>query len=182
MDADQELVNQAEEEIGALKQACIDRQFASFEREALWAAILRWIEHPAFLQGQGTLRVTILNELTFTTSHRELADEGWALIGELAAKWNEGSQEGLKESLRISTFEVIAEAPEVPEHLAQMFRLARDPRTRWAVFAAYENCPWRLRPHAHKYSGGSVSDDDCDEWLNDQFLGEDEILMQRPPM
>jgi hypothetical protein len=180
MDGDQELANRAEEEIGESKQTCIDRQFARPEREALWAAILRWVEHPAFLRGQGILRTTVLNELTFTTSHQELVDEGWDLIGKLAAKWNEEAQDSLKESLRISTFEVIAEAPEVPAQLEQLFLLARDPRTRWAVFAAYENCPWRLRPHAHKYSGGSVSDEECDQWFIDQFLGDDEILMKRP--
>lgn len=47
----------------------------------------------------------------------------------------------------------------------------KEPDTRWAVFAAYKNFPWRLRDHARKYSNGSVSETDCDHWLESQGLG-----------
>ena len=83
----------------------------------------------------------------------------------------------MKECLRISIFEVVAEPPEYAPYLELLFSLSAAPETRWAVFAAYENYPWRLRPHAKKYSAGAVTDDDCDHWLTTQGLYEDEILM-----
>lgn len=178
MNPDDEYAERAEEEIGTLKRACIESGFAAPQREALWAAFGRWVIHPLFAQYPGMLRCMVLNELTFTLSHEELIDEAWGFIGDLVEEWDLSSLGSLKESLRISTFEVFAEAPEVPKYLELLFSLARNPRTRWAVFAAYENVPWRLRPHAQKYSGGSISDDDCDQWLIDQGLGEDEILMK----
>ena len=53
-------------------------------------------------------------------------------------------------------------------------------RIRGAVFSAYENVPWGLRPHAHKYSKGMICDEDCDNWLTTQGHFDDEILMMRP--
>ena len=83
------------------------------------------------------------------------------------------------DAIRISTFEVIAEAPAIEGDLHRLFAMAANPHRRWAVFAAYENVPWRLRPHARKYSEGLVSDDDCDEWLRSQDCGDDEVLISR---
>lgn len=129
-----------------------------------------------FVQHPGALRCLVLNELTFCLGG-ELEDEAWGLVGELAERWDGAYLGNLMESIRISTFEVIAEAPEVEDGLIQLFAMARNPHRRWAVFAAYENVPWRLRPHAHKYSGGSITDQDCDDWLINEGYGEDEILM-----
>ncbi len=85
----------------------------------------------------------------------------------------------MKEALRIASFEIAVEPPEYSPSLELLFALASDPETRWAVFAAYENFPWRLRPHAKKYSAGAITDDDCDHWLTTQGLYEDEILMSK---
>lgn len=147
----------------------------------LWPVVERWVEMPEFKTGRESMQVSFLNELTFATADSELSTVAWEVIRRLAIKWESEKDGNLKEMLRITTFEIAAEAPEDPPSLVRLFSLAADPLTRWAVFAAYENVPWRLRPHAAKYSGGAVSDADCDEWLVSRNLGDDEILMARMP-
>ena len=83
----------------------------------------------------------------------------------------------MQEQLRIASFEIAAEPPEFAPTLELLFSLASNPDTRWAVFAAYENYPWRLRPHALKYSKGTVTHQDCDDWLISQGHGDDECLL-----
>ncbi len=80
--------------------------------------------------------------------------------------------------LRVTILEVLAEPPDV-DYLPDCFFAGGECRYAMGGLAAYENYPWRLRPHAHKYSRGLVTDDDCDQWLIDQDLGHDEILMAR---
>jgi hypothetical protein len=173
------LAEVAEAEVGAALAAC--RRAGSHEsaRESLWQVIERWVADPLFAEGYNQLQVAVLNELQFATGEPDLEDAAWEIIRKLAAKWEEEGALNLKEMLRIATFELAAEAPEQAPSLVRLFSLAQDSLTRWAVFAAYENVPWRLRAHARKYSGGSVTDRDCDEWLVSQDLGDDEILMQR---
>lgn len=146
----------------------------------LWQAIERWVGLPDFKESLDR-QIELLNELTFALSEAGTSVAAWEVIRRLAAKWELEGEGKLKESLRITTFEIFAEAPACPASSSRLFSLAADPLTRWAVFAAYENVPWRLRPHAAKYSGGTVSDADCDEWLVSRDLGDDEILMARMP-
>lgn len=164
----------AETEIGIAKQRCGDSGYDAISRSALWNTFRHWMSHPEFEKDFNILETTVLNELEFTLSDPNLKDEGWALISELAARWERENNIKMKESLRIASFEIAAEPPESASTLELLFSLATDPETRWAVFAAYENYPWRLRPHALKYSAGSITDRDCNEWLIEQGYGEDE--------
>ena len=148
--------------------------------EALWHAVERWVALPHFKESLD-MQIELLNELTFALADPGKSAAAWESLRRLAAKWEVEGEDQLKEIVRISTFEVLAEAPACPASSIRLFSLATDPLTRWAVFAAYENVPWRLRPHAAKYSGGTVSDADCDEWLASRNLGDDDILMARIP-
>lgn len=179
MNVDDQLADEAGEHLGQLKADCRDSEYATEACDALWAGFRVWVEHPMFSQYPGMLRCNVLNELTFCLADGHLADGAWKMVGELAERWERFSLGGLMDAVRISTFEVIAEAPAIESDLRRLFAMAGDPHRRWAVFAAYENVPWRLRPHARKYSNGLITDDDCDEWLRDQNHGQDEILMSR---
>ncbi len=144
----------------------------------MWDVFQRWLAHPGFIAKDGnlSLRSCVLNELTFLLGEEQLRPGAWHLLAGLAAKYPEGHPTGLDVSLTISTFELATEPPEVGCMLELLFSLAPDPHTRWAVFAAYQNHPSRLRPHAKKYSGGLITDQDCDHWLISQGSGQDEIL------
>lgn len=167
----------AKAEIASAKRHCIDSGYEAGARAALWDTFRIWIAHPEFSKGFNALETTVLNELQFTLADPSLRDEGWALIAELAALWERENNVIMKECLRVASFEVAAEPPEYSPALELLFSLATTPETRWAVFAAYEHCPWRLRPHAAKYAANSVTDQDCDRWLLDQGHGNDEVLM-----
>jgi hypothetical protein len=160
---------------------CVDQETREEAVVALWAVVERWIDLPEFQTGCESLQVNFLNELTFALGNPDRIEAAWEVIRRLAVKWELDKEVELKDMLRIATLELFAEAPAEPAYLVRLFSLAADPLTRWAVFAAYENVPWRLRPHAAKYSGGTVSDADCDEWLVSRDLGDDEILMARMP-
>jgi hypothetical protein len=179
MDPDEKLADEAEAELQRLKDQCKSDKYSDTTRDALWSRFRHWIAHPMFAQHPGMLRCVVLNELQFSLSIEELKSEAWLLIGELVARWERDSLGGLMDAIRIASLECIAEPPERPDDLRQLFRLAANPHTRWAVFAAYENVPWRLRPHAHKYSNGSVTDADCDDWLAEDHW-DDEVLMSVP--
>ena len=179
MNVDDQLAEEAEERLGEHRARCFESGYASDAREALWTGFRFWVEHPVFAQYPGMLRCRVLNELTFCLADEHLAEEAWRMVGDLAERWDRASLGSLMEWIRISTFEVIAEAPANEDDLRRLFAMAANPHRRWAVFAAYENVPWRLRPHARKYSEGLVTDEDCDEWLRDKGYGDDEILMKR---
>lgn len=179
MTPDEKLAEQAEAEIQQLKKQAKLEGYSANSREALWAKVRYWVAHPMFAQHPGMLRCTVLNEIQFSLSTDALNGEAWQLIGELVDKWERESLGGLMDSIRIASLECIAEPPERPEDLRKLFKLAADPHTRWAVFAAYKNVPWRLRPHAHKYSQGLITDSDCDDWLSEDHWN-DEILMAKP--
>ena len=180
MDEIDKLAEQAEAEIHEMKRQCQAAGHDAQSRTNLWKVIQAWVGHPRFDEGFNALEVVVLNELEFTLSDELLRSEGWRLIAELAGRWHREGNETRKEALRIASFEIAAEPPEYAPTLELLFSLTSDPDTRWAVFAAYENFPWRLRPHARKYSGGSITDDDCDEWLTSLGLYQDEILMILP--
>ncbi|HEY1050205.1 MAG TPA: hypothetical protein VGE39_10640 [Prosthecobacter sp.] len=171
----------AKAEIESAKQHCTGSSNDADSRAALWGTFRSWISHPDFDKGFNILEKTILNELEFTLADPHLKEEGWTLISELAGRWERENNITMKDSLCIACFEVAAEPPEHAPTLELLFSLATHPETRWAVFAAYEHCPWRLRPHALKYSRGSVTDNDCDQWLIDQGHGDDETLMSHDP-
>jgi hypothetical protein len=149
--------------------------------EELFQAFARWMKHPQFLDPnqESRLRVTVLNEITFLISEPIVGNHAWEYIRGVARELGQDDPHDLRESLRIATLELAAEPPDVPDFLEKLFSLAGDKDTRWAVFAAYENVPWRLRPHAHKYSAGQITDEDCDRWLVDEGWGEDEFLMRK---
>lgn len=159
---------------------CEALQYDAASVRELWDAFWRWLAHPRFVADFNPLQCAVLNALQSTQSDAGLKEEGWAVIVELARQWKREDNETMMEVLRIANLEVVAEPPEVAEPLGKLFSMAGDPEVRWAVFAAYENFPWRLRPHALKYSKGTITDDDCDKWLITQGLFEDEILMVRP--
>jgi hypothetical protein len=174
----------AEAAVSELHEAlgrCLDFGAGEEAIAVLWATVERWVGMPEFKTGCEALQVGVLNELTFATAESGSSAVAWEVIRRLAVKWELEKESDLKEMLRVTTFEIAAEAPEDPPSLVRLFSLAADRLTRWAVFAAYENVPWRLRPHALKYSGGTVSDADCDEWLASRNLGDDEVLMARLP-
>ncbi len=179
MNPDDELAGRAGSEIQRLKIEAHEASYSELSREALWDKFREWIAHPVFAQYPGMLRCTVLNELQFCLSEEELRDETWAMIGQLVDRWDKESLGSLVESIRIASLECIAEPPENPGNLRRLFKLAANPHTRWAVFEAYRNVPWRLRPHAHKYSEGLVTDSDCDDWLAEDHY-DDEILMSKP--
>jgi hypothetical protein len=176
---DDQLADEAEEHLGQLLVNCRESGYTPQSIEAVWAGFGTWVAHPVFAQYPGMLRCSVLNELTFCLSDENLADGAWRLLGDLAERWERYSLGSLMDAIRISTFELIAEAPAIEADLRRLFAMAGNPCRRWVVFAAYQNVPWRLRPHARKYSDGLITDDDCDEWLRDQDHGEDEVLMSR---
>lgn len=173
------LAERAVTEIAKAKKQCETEAYCTSSRAVLWNLIRTWVDHPEFDRGFNALQCSVLNELEFTLANDQLRQEGWMLITELAKRWHREGNETMKEALRIASFECAAEPPECASSLELLFSLANDPDTRWAVFAAYENFPWRLRSYAKKYSAGSVTDDDCDHWLTEQGLDQDEILMAR---
>lgn len=173
------VAEQAEREIQEAKQRCSDAGFDVASREEIWAAIRRWIEYPGFEASFNMLETVVLNELEFTLANPVLRGEGWQLITDLAGRWKRENNDIMMEALNIASFEIAAEPPECADTLELLFRLYAEPDTRWAVFAAYENFPWRLKEHAKKYSNGSVSAEDCDRWLEAQGLGTEELLAKR---
>lgn len=170
-------------EIHLLKERGTANGWGPSDFEALFLAFDRLMAQPRFLDpdDQSLFRITVLNELTFLIAEPVVGDHAWQYIGNIAKTLGRQKDDphGLRESWRIVTFEIAAEPPETPEFLGKLFSLAGDKDTRWAVFAAYENHPWRLRPHAHKYSRGEITDAECDRWLIGQGWGEDEVLMQK---
>jgi hypothetical protein len=179
MSEEDALVDEAEEEIGTLKQQGEASGWAQPDREALFSAFDRWLAHPRLLDpaDESFLRTRVLNELTWLIGKPEIGVPAWEYIRGVAKRLGREDPHGLRESWIISTFELAAEPPAQRDFLADLFSFAADEETRWAVFGAYRNVPWRLRPHAHKYSKGLISDEDCDQWLIEQGLGSDEILM-----
>jgi hypothetical protein len=178
MQAQEELPDRAEAEIETAASQCRSENYAPTALSDLWTLIKSWTEHPDFLTDTGSsLRVSVLNNITFLLADVRLREGAWSIIRDLAARFGHGDPTGMGISITISTFEIAAEPPEVDYMLHLLFSLADDPTTRWALFAAYENYPWRLRPHARKYSKGCVGDEDCDSWLRSQGLEEDEYLI-----
>jgi hypothetical protein len=178
MHAQEELPDRAEAEIKTAASRCRTENYAPTAVSDLWNLIKSWTEHPDFLTDTGSsLRGSVLNNITFLLADVRLREGAWSLVRDLAARFGEDDPTGMGISIKIFTFEIAAEPPEVDYMLDLLFSLADDPTTRWAVFAAYESYPWRLRPHARKYSKGTVSDEDCDSWLRSQGLEEDEYLI-----
>lgn len=179
--AEYPLADEAEAEIAELRAKGAENGWTQADREALFAAFDRWLADPRLLDREdpGLLRVTVLNELTWLVSDPVIGDDAWEHIRGITKELGREDHDGLRESWIIANFELTAEAPEVPEFLERLFSLAGEAETRWAIFGAYENVPWRLRPHARKYSKGLITDDDCDEWLIEQERGDDEVLMRR---
>lgn len=175
------LCEQALEEIGEAESRAKDDGFTPSSRQALRAVRRKWTTHPLFLGGRSQLGCCLLNELEFSLADDESGAEAWDMIAELAATAHRNADETLKDSLRISNLEIAAEPREFELTLRLLFSLASDPDTRWAVFAAYENFPWRLRPHAAKYSNGTVTPKDVDDWLASRGLDGDEFLMGPAP-
>jgi len=179
MSPDDPLVAEAEDEIGTLKERGEESGWAASDQDALFQAFDRWLGHPHVLDcaDEGFLRATVLNEITWLISKPGIGEAAWEYIRGIAKKLGQEDSHGLRESWIIATFELAAEAPEEPEFLEKLFSMAADEDTRWAIFGAYENVPWRLRPHARKYSKSLISDEDCDRWLIEQERGNDEVLM-----
>ena len=175
------LAEEVEGAIAALRAKGDASGWAVAEREALFAAFDGWLLDRRVLDSVdgGMMRVTVLNELTWLTSDPVIGGDAWEHIRGIVKALGREDHDGMRESWIIANFELTAEPPEVPEYLERLFSLAGDEETRWAIFGAYEHYPWRLRPHARKYSGGLITDDDCDAWLIEQELGEDEVLMGR---
>jgi hypothetical protein len=179
--AEDPLVDEAETEIAGLAARGEENGWMKEDRAALFAAFDRWLEHPRLLDrgDVGMLRWTVLNELTWLVSDPVIDDDAWEHIRGIAKELGRDDHDGLREAWIIANFELAAEAPEVPRFLERLFSFAADAETRWAIFGAYVNVPWRLRPHARKYSQGLITDEDVDAWLIEQERGDDEVLMRR---
>ncbi len=176
---EKQLADDAEAEILRAVSTCEAADYSQESCDALWGAFDRWLNDARLLTDASSLRVRVLTELTARLWEEHLGGEAWEIFRKLARKYSNNDPEGMGISLTISTFELFAEppeVPEVPETLRLLFSLAGDPETRWAVFAAYKNTPSRLRSHAAMYSGGSVTDADCDEWFRKQWIREFEDL------
>ena len=173
----EELHDEASQEVDAAELACKTAGYTAESCGDLWNVFDRWLKHPEFLKETTILRAYILGELTTLLGEEVLRERAWDKLTALAKQYSVIDPTGIKASLRIMAFEVFAEPPAVPYNLKLLFSLAHDPITRWAVLDSYQNFPWRLRPHAHKYSNGSVTDQDCDQWLREQGLGKDEFLI-----
>ena len=182
MTFDDSLADEAEEQIEALRKAAADTGWGEPETAALFEAFDRWLSHPQLLdpEDKSLLRVRVLNLITWLIDEPTVGERAWDHIRQIAKSLAHEDPHDLRESWRIATFELAAEPPECPGFLKRLFGLAADPDTRWALFSAYENYPWRLRPHAAKYGADLVSDEDVDNWLISQDLHDDEILMMRP--
>ena len=178
MQAHEELPDRAEAEIERAASQCRSENYTATALSDLWDLIKSWTEHPDFITDtDSSLRSSVLNNITFLLEDDHLRQGVWSIIRDLAAQFGDDDPTGMGISITISTFEIAAEPPEVDYFLDLLFSLADQPSTRWAVFAAYEHYPWRLRPHARKYSKGCVSDEDCDSWLRTQGLEDDEYLI-----
>jgi hypothetical protein len=125
VNVDDQLADEAEERLGELKARCCEAGYASDACEALWAGFRFWVEHPVFAQYPGMLRCRVLNELTFCLADEHLADGAWEMVGEVAERWDRFSLGGLMDAIRISTFEVIAEAPAIEDDLRRLFAMPR---------------------------------------------------------
>lgn len=161
-------------EIRKLRKRCEEAGYTKAALEDFLQGIEKRALHP-MEDGASDSCTAALNELALCLSDQFLRAPAWEVVSRIATE-DDGE---LREMLRVTILEVLAEPPEVEYTLELLFSLAENSATRWAVLAAYENYPWRLRPHARKYSRGLVTDDDCDQWLIDQDLGHDEILMAR---
>lgn len=179
MPLDDSLADRAEDEIGTLLKHGHANGWTPGDIQMLMKCFSKWMQHPHFLDHTDLLRTRVLNELTFLLSEPPVGDPVWEFIRTLAKRVAAVDPHGLRASLRVATFELAAEPPEYPPFLKRLFSLAADEDTRWAVFAGYEKFPWRLRPHAHKYSVGMISDEDCDQWLTEEGWADDEILMRK---
>jgi glutathione S-transferase len=179
--AEHPLADEAEGELHELMTKGEANGWARADREALFAAFDRWLADPRLLDREdlSLLRVTVLNELTWLLDHPVIGDDAWDHLRGIAKELGREDHDGLREAWIIATFELAAEVPEVPWFLEKLFSFAGDGETRWAVFGAYENVPWRLRPHARKYAKGLITDEDVDAWLIEQERGDDEVLMGR---
>jgi len=177
----QQLADQAAQELIDQVQLCKQNNCSQESIAQLRATLLKWVNHPAFLEGDeaGIMRAELLNQITWLIEDEIIGETIWRFIVSEAKKLGQNDPYNLREEWRISTFELAAEPPEYSPFLEKLFSLAADADTRWAVFSAYENYPWRLRPHAHKYSNGLVSDEDVDNWLIERHLDDDEYLMSR---
>ena len=175
------LVEEAEVEMNLLKEKGRESSWSQPDVEAIFEAFDKWLRHPEFLspKDDSYLRCTVLNELTWLISDPIVGDQAWEYIRRIAKDLGKEDAHQLRESWLIAAFETFAGPPAIPEFLEKLFSLAGDKDTRWAVFGAYDNVPWRLRPHARKYSNGMITDEDCDVWLIESDRGNDEVLMQR---
>lgn len=173
-----ELAEQAEAEIEiAASQARADG-YSITALSKLEELIREWTKQPSFL-ADGSVRVVVLNCVTGLLCKEQFREVAWKVLRDLAGEFGEDHPSGMASTLRIATFELAAEPPETDWMLGLLHSLAEHPETRWAVFAAYRRYPWRLRPHAHKYSRGHVTDADCDDWLRSEGLGDDEYLLTK---
>lgn len=168
----------AQAEIHEAKTECREFDFDDDSRQKLWGVFRKWMDDPRCSDSFSGLSVIVLNELCFTLADEALWAEAWDLIRRTALQAKRRNQTVLMESLRIAIFELAAEPLAYPKMLELLFSLADEPDGRWAVFSAYRSCPWRLRPHARRYSNGLVTDSDCDGWLIENGYGGDEVLMK----
>ena len=173
----EELYDEARAEVDAAELACKTSGHTTESRGNLWKVFDRWLKLPEFVRETTILRAYVPGELTTLLDEEIFRDRAWDTLAALAREYSVNDPTGMKVSLKIMAFEVFAEPPEVPYNLKLLFSLASNPITRWAIFDSYVNFPWRLRPHAHKYSNGAVTNEDCDRWLREQGLGKDEYLM-----
>lgn len=176
LDAPDEAAGHAKVDLNSAMAAGTSSEWSEEAQQELWEAFRQWVSHPKFESGEGQLRTLVLNALCALTEVPEMQQQAWEIIGSLAREFGFQKQSDMRPALQAAIFEIIAQPPEHGESVRRLFLLAGDSESRWAVFSAYEKYPWRLRPHARKYSDGSVSDADCDAWLIDQGLGADEYL------
>ena len=141
--AEDPLAEEAEEEIGELKTKGRENDWKQADRDALFGAFDRWLMHLRVLdpKDESFLRLAVLNELTWLIDDPVIGEHAWEHIRGIAKRLGREDLHELRGAWIIATFELAAEAPEVPWFLEKLFGLAADPGTRWAVFGAYENVP-----------------------------------------
>jgi hypothetical protein len=159
-------------EFRAAKELCESERYSAESLANFQELMDRWTRDPNFVtnpHGDFT-RVCVLNEITFLILHEHLGDPAKRKIKELAAQTSDDDPNGMRTSMHISTFELIAEPPGCEAALNFLYSSAHDPATRWTVFTAYKRWPGRFRKHLIRYSNGAITEDDYLRWLDEQGL------------
>jgi len=158
----------AVQRLDAAEQRCLETNYAAEPLGELGTLIDLFLEDEGMrFEGCG-LRAGVLNRLVALLANPRLRVFVWEKICRLAAQTAD-EDDGLRISLTIAIFELLAKRPEVADSLELLFSLASDPKTRWAVFAAYENFPDQLAEDRRRFGNGAITEEDYRKWRKRQI-------------